>query len=97
MTRLPRVLNKYHGNIPPTAKYCGRGSPAGNPFKIGVDGTRDEVCDKFAAWAVTQPKVMAYIATLEGDDLVCFCAPKRCHCDWILRQANPKLFADAAP
>jgi hypothetical protein len=94
VTTRPRVYNIHHRNAPSTAVYCGRGSPVGNPFRIGPDGTRDEVCDKFEAWAPTQPHVMAYIATLEGCDLLCFCVPARCHCNWVLRQANPKLFCN---
>ena len=27
--------------------YIGRGSPFGNPFKIGIDGTRLEVIEKY--------------------------------------------------
>lgn len=96
MSDIPRVWNKHHRNAPSDAVFCGRGSPAGNPFRIGVDGTRDEVCDKFIDWALKQPKVMAHIATLEGRGLICFCAPERCHCDWILRTANPKMFCSAA-
>ena len=64
--RTPRVLNKrdIRGPLPPNARYCGRPSPLGNPFVIGRDGTRDEVCDKYEAWPPTQPKLMAMIATL---------------------------------
>jgi len=93
--RLPRILNKRTDRIPPGAYYCGRPGPLGNPFVIGRDGTRDDVVDKFDAWAPTQPKLMAIIATLEGRDLVCWCAPLRCHCEPIRRLANPKLFAEA--
>jgi len=93
--RLPRILNKRTDRIPPGAYYCGRPGPLGNPFVIGRDGTRDDVVDKFDAWAPTQPKLMAIIATLEGRDLVCWCAPLRCHCEPIRRLANPRLFAEA--
>lgn len=31
----PRVLNKHRDGIPPGAVYVGRGSPWGNPYKIG--------------------------------------------------------------
>ena len=47
--RVPRVLNKRTDRIPANAIYCGRPSPFGNPFAIGRDGTRDDVCDKFVA------------------------------------------------
>jgi len=89
---LPRILNKKTDHIPATAYYCGRPGPLGNPFIIGRDGTRDEVCDKFDVWLPTQPKLMALVATLEGRDLVCWCEPFRCHCRTIRRLANPKLF-----
>ena len=61
--RVPRVLNKRTDRIPPDAIYCGRPSPLGNPFIIGRDGTRDEVCDKYEAWLPSQPEI-------DGDDPV---------------------------
>jgi hypothetical protein len=79
-------------NLPPKAHYCGRPSPLRNRSVIGRDGTRDEVCDKYEAWLPTQLHLMARVRVLVGDDLVCWCAPKRCHCDFILRLANPHLF-----
>ena len=90
-TRIPRVLNKKTDRIPPDAYYCGRPSPLGNPFVIGRDGARDDVCDKFEAWLPTQQKLMTMLPGLAGRDLVCFCAPLRCHCDTALRLANPEL------
>jgi hypothetical protein len=66
-----------------------------NPFVIGRDGTHDDVCDKYEDWLPTQPKLMAMIPALAGYDLVCFCAPSRCHCDFLLRLANPtSLYCD---
>jgi hypothetical protein len=93
-TRIPQVLNKraLHGPLPPTAVFCGRPSPLGNRFVIDRDGTRDQVCDQYEAWLPTQPHLMARVRVLTCYDLVCFCAPKRCHCDFILRLANPHLF-----
>jgi len=93
--RLPRILNKKTDRIPPGAYYCGRPGPLGNPFVIGRDGTRDQVVDKFDAWVQTQQRLMAIITTLEGRDLICWCAPLRCHCEPIRRLANPGLFAEA--
>jgi hypothetical protein len=92
----PRVLNKKTDRIPPGAFYCGRPGPLGNPFVIGRDGTRDDVVNKHNAWIQTQHELLELIATLEGRDLVCFCAPLRCHCDNILRIANPRLFRPEA-
>lgn len=78
----PRVLNKYHGNIPANAKYIGRGSPYGNPFVIGKDGTREEVIERFDKEILPTLDVEA----LRGHDLVCFCKPKACHGDAIMRK-----------
>lgn len=80
---MPKVYNKYK-NPPKDAVYIGRGSPWGNPFMIGPDGDRDAVCDKFEEEILPTLNVTA----LRGKDLVCFCAPKRCHGDAILRKAN---------
>lgn len=81
---MPRVHNLYHKTAPPDAVYCGRGSPYGNPFPITANQDRDAVCDRFEAEVL--PKLD--VAALRGKDLVCFCKPKRCHCDSILTKAN---------
>lgn len=81
---MPKVHNKYHNTAPADAVYCGRGSPYGNPYIIGKDGDRDDVCDKFEQNVLPTLDVSA----LRGKDLVCFCKPKRCHCDSILIKAN---------
>jgi hypothetical protein len=80
-----KVWNKYH-NPPSSAVYIGRGSPWGNPFVIGKDGSRDEVIDRFAAEVLPSLDLKPLI----GKDLVCFCKPKRCHGDEIL-EAVKKL------
>jgi hypothetical protein len=82
-----RVLNKHHGGIPPGAVYIGRGSPWGNPFKIGRDGTRDEVCDRYEREVLPTLD----LEPLRGKDLVCFCAPLRCHGDSIFRAISHSL------
>lgn len=81
----------WHINdAPPGARYIGRGTVAGNPFRIGRDGTRDEVCDKYEAMVEADPElkdqVIAYCA---GRDLACHCKPKRCHGDYLHRISNP--------
>lgn len=81
---MPAVFNKHHRNAPNKAVYCGRGSPYGNPFVIGVDGDRDQVCDRFEREILPTLDVSA----LRGKDLICYCAPARCHCDAILKKAN---------
>lgn len=81
---MPKVHNKYHKTAPQNAVYIGRGSPYGNPFVIGRDGTRDEVCDRFEKEVLPSLDVSELI----GKDLVCFCKPQRCHGDAILRKCS---------
>ena len=76
-----RVYNLHDPKCPADAVYCGRGSPWGNPFVIGPDGDRDEVCDKFE----NETLPWLDLTPLKGKNLKCFCKPKRCHCDSILK------------
>lgn len=88
----PRVCNKYHNTAREGAVYIGRGSPYGNPFIIGVDGDRDEVCDKYEVMLESNLELTKLVKSqLKGKDLVCFCAPKRCHGDVLLKVANEVL------
>lgn len=77
------ILNKYKDEIPKEAIYIGRGSMWGNPFVIGKDGDRDEVCEKYSEYlkkGIRSGEVsLSLLASLHGKDLVCFCSPLRCH------------------
>jgi hypothetical protein len=64
--------------------YIGRGSPWGNPFKIGKDGDRAEVIQKYRDWINLQPELIAQLPNLKNKKLGCFCAPKACHGDVLL-------------
>lgn len=83
----PRVYNKHHGNAPAGAVYIGRSSPYGNRFVIGEHGDRDQVCNRFECVQLPDMDVDA----LTGKDLICFCAPHRCHGDSILLKANHRV------
>lgn len=80
----PRVLNKHRHGIPPGSVYVGRGSPWGNPYKISDGWTREQ------AIALFERDVLPTLdlRPLRGMDLVCFCWPKACHADILLREAN---------
>lgn len=64
--------------------YIGRGGRWGNPFKIGVDGTREEVIEKYKVWILSQPPLLNEISQLRGKVLGCWCKPKACHGDVIV-------------
>ncbi|MEI6714048.1 MAG: DUF4326 domain-containing protein [Verrucomicrobiota bacterium] len=59
-----------------------RASKYWNPFILGEDGTREEVCDHFETrYLPLKPSLLDGIKTLEGKVLVCQCYPERCHGD----------------
>lgn len=85
----PKVLNKYKSGIPKGSVYIGRGSFYGNPFKIGVDGDREVVIEKYIEWFNEDPeRVKRAKIELKGKNLVCYCAPNHCHGDFLLKLAN---------
>jgi hypothetical protein len=75
----------------------GRGSRWGNPFKSPHDGTREEVIAKYERWLLGQPELVAALPELRGKVLGCWCAPKPCHADVLLRLANAPLPTAPAP
>ena len=85
MTDLPKatitIHNKRANTAPDDAVYIGRGSAWGNPFVIGRDGTRDDVCDRFEREVLPTLD----LEPLRGKHLVCWCKPARCHGDAMLR------------
>jgi len=86
---MPKVYNMYHHNAPEGAVYVGRGSPWGNPFIIDERYDRDEVIALFQKMIDEEPGWIEKIKDrLVGKDLLCFCAPKPCHGDILLRIAN---------
>ena len=82
----PRVWNKRRNNAPPGAVYVGRPTKWGNPFVVGRDGARGECVTLYEAWLPTSG-LLADIDELVGKDLVCWCAPDRCHADVLLKYA----------
>ena len=82
------IVNKHHGE---SGEYIGRGSPLGNPFVIGKDGSREQVIAKYRVWLNEQimrknPVVLDELNRLgnkaideKGLALQCFCYPKPCH------------------
>jgi hypothetical protein len=83
-----RVLNRHQAGIPAGAVYIGRGSKWGNPFWIGPHGDRATVIAKHGQWLTEQHHLLRALDELRGRDLVCFCAPRACHGDLLLRLAN---------
>jgi hypothetical protein len=83
------VVNKYKE---PYDVYIGRGSFWGNPFVIGLDGTREEVIQKYERLLKINIKAGVIsiddLKALDGKRLGCFCKPKPCHGDVLVRAIN---------
>jgi hypothetical protein len=78
--------------------YIGRPSIYGNPFRVGIDGTRDNCCDYHKSWLEgtsrtdffqsERRKVLKNIHKLKGQRIGCYCKPKRCHGDFLAELAD---------
>jgi hypothetical protein len=56
----------------------------GNPFLTPDDGDRDQVCDNYAdLYWPAKPSLHNQIQELRGKALGCWCAPARCHADYL--------------
>ena len=88
-----RVLNKRL--VGDCGEYVGRPSPLGNPFKLERESDRESVIERYEVWLRekirTRDKAVCNelnrlfkIARDSGVlELVCWCAPKRCHAEVI--------------
>lgn len=86
------VVYHLRGAKPANGRPCiavDRGTPWGNPFIMETEADRNAVCNKFikyAEWRLTiEPD---WLEPLRGNNLACWCAPKRCHAMTLLRLAN---------
>jgi hypothetical protein len=72
--------------MPPNTVYVGRPTKWGNPYKIGVDGNREEVIAKYREWLKRKlEEDPTFLDPLKGKDLACWCPlNKPCHADVIL-------------
>lgn len=93
-----KVVNINHGDDYDV--YIGRAGNGkdgyfGNPFR---DGTRSEKIIKYKEYAIdrieTDEEFRERVKHLHGKTLGCFCKPKECHGDILLRLANKLHFED---
>lgn len=78
-----------HCHQDPYDVFIGRPSDYGNPFRIGIDGTRREVIERHENYLYIRPDLIRKIRKeLPGKVLGCFCAPLSCHGDLLVRIAN---------
>lgn len=59
-------------------------SPWANPFKVGRDGTREHVLEKYRNYLEKSPELLSKLHELRGKKLGCWCKPEKCHGDILL-------------
>ncbi len=85
----PQVWSVRNRNRPKNCVFIGRPSKWGNPYRLGRDGGRELAIDRYRAYILRTPKLLAAVKTeLRGKHLVCFCSPRPCHGDVLLEIAN---------
>ena len=72
--------------------YIGRPGPWGNPFPLRGEDERLEVIERYRQWLREQlaaGKISADdLLSLRGKTLGCWCAPRPCHGDVLLAEAE---------
>ena len=90
----PKVLNikRIKGSWPENTVRVDRRSRWGNPFVMrnGSEEERNRVCEEFEEMVKNWPpsKIVEMKRALKGKNLACWCSPKKCHADTLLRIAN---------
>jgi hypothetical protein len=69
-----------------------RGTRYGNPFVLGEDGDRDEVCDAYRLhYLPHKPSIAERAGDLVGKVLICHCYPERCHAEYLVKLARESV------
>jgi hypothetical protein len=63
-------------------------SPLANPFRPGLDGSRDEVVARYREYLLGRADLLALLPELRGHRLGCWCVPLRCHAEVIAELAD---------
>lgn len=70
------------------ARFPKKASPFANPFKVGRDGTHEDVVRKFKEYmwgrVNSDPELKEQLLALKGKNLGCWCKPEPCHGDILL-------------
>jgi Domain of unknown function (DUF4326) len=78
--------------LPDNTVIVSRPTKWGNPFRIGVHGTREECVRQFRDFIVSDDpragSLRQSLAELRGKDLACWCPPGPCHADVLIEMAN---------
>lgn len=101
-TEVVRIRRKKTGEIVQDCDvYIGRKMTMGgwnlpqskwaNPFPVKKEAERADALRKYEEWIRTQPQLMASLEELHGKRLGCWCKPKACHGDILVRLMEEKF------
>lgn len=89
-------MTVVHCKRDPFDVYIGRPSKWGNPHPVGrcygcgLDHTREDAIRLYEAHVRASPHLMAALPTLRGKVLGCWCSPRACHGDVLVRLAGER-------
>lgn len=88
----------------PNIVYCGRANKLGgwnlgksiwaNPFKVTQNETNEVVCKKYENFIRNKPELLAKLPNLVGKSLACWCVPKPCHTQVLIKLMKEKGLID---
>lgn len=81
-----RVVNLRQAELG-DAVYVGRANPRrglaesifANPYRVDVDGTREQVIQKYLKYLLGRQELLLRLSDLRGRRLACWCSPLPCH------------------
>lgn len=75
-------------------RFPPKSSVFANPYKVGKDGTREEVIIKYKNYMMEKlnndkdGELKKELLSLKGKNLGCWCSPEKCHADILLELIN---------
>lgn len=77
--------------LPANTVFIDQGSRWSNPYRRGIDGTLDDICDRFDFDLAHDITKLQALDELQGMDLLSFTAGQRSHGDTLVKLAAMKL------
>lgn len=68
--------------------YIGRSSIWGNPFVMHSESERTKVIQQYEVYILNKPELLKQLPTLKDKVLDCWCKPKACHGDILVKLVN---------
>ena len=99
---MSRVVNLRQEPLADAA-YVGRANPRrgltesifANPYRVDVDGTREQVIEKYLKHLLGRQDLLLRLPDLRGRRLACWCSPAPCHADVLVELVDADEVLDA--